>query len=160
MERVGVTSVSCSPLRLHTNYGSVLSRRQQPSARREPSTSGIRFEMSKRLRPGSPSNSPAKTTRISESTRPFICQLPPTCNNHPTTLGSASEMESHYSTCHAHVCSAEGCHRIFPEPRFLDLVCSSSSILALYPQSLTLTSTKQSATILLRKSRKTEGNVS
>lgn len=30
-------------------------------------------------------------------------------------------MESHYSTCHAHVCSAEGCHRIFPEQRFLDL---------------------------------------
>ncbi|KAF9784952.1 hypothetical protein BJ322DRAFT_1005819 [Thelephora terrestris] len=77
--------------------------------------------MSKRHRNNSPSSSPAKTTRIPQSANPFICELPPTCNKHPTTLESASEMESHYSTCHAHVCSAEGCNRIFPEQRFLDL---------------------------------------
>jgi len=77
--------------------------------------------MSKRYRHNSPPNSPAKTTRISQTANPFICELPPACNKHPTTLGSASEMESHYSTCHAHVCSAEGCNRIFPAQRFLDL---------------------------------------
>ncbi|KAF9644024.1 hypothetical protein BDM02DRAFT_3103569 [Thelephora ganbajun] len=77
--------------------------------------------MSKRHRPNSPLNSPTKTTRVSQVTKPFVCELPPTCSKYPTTLGSTSELESHYSTCHAHVCSAEGCNRIFPEPRFLDL---------------------------------------
>lgn len=85
-------------------------------------------KMSKRHRPNSPSNEPAKTTRVSQVTKPFVCELPPTCSKHPTTLGSASELESHYSTCHAHVCSAEGCNRIFPEPRFLDLVRPSSTL--------------------------------
>lgn len=125
-----------------------------------PSTSRNRLKMSKRQRPGSPSNSPAKTTRIPETTRPFICELPPTCNNHPTSLGSASEMESHYSTCHAHVCSAEGCNRIFPEPRFLDMVRSPPNVPTLLPELLTLTSTKQSVTIPLQKSRRIEGNAS
>lgn len=86
-------------------------------------------EMSKRHRPNSPSNPPAKTTRVSQPTKPFICELPPTCSKHPTTLGSASELESHYSTCHAHSCSAEGCNRVFPEPRFLALVRPSQSAL-------------------------------
>jgi hypothetical protein len=105
-----------------------LPRHERPSTKREPSHSLILpelREMSKRYRPDSPSDSSAKTTRISQATKPFVCELPPTCHKHPTTLGNASEMESHYSTCHAHVCSAEGCNRIFPEPRFLDLVRSS-----------------------------------
>ena len=83
--------------------------------------------MSKRHRLSSPSSSPTKTTRVSQETRPFVCELPPTCSKHPTTLGSLREVESHYSTCHAYVCSAEGCNRVFPEPRFLDLVRPSSS---------------------------------
>jgi hypothetical protein len=84
-------------------------------------------EMSKRHRQNSPPNSSAKTTRVSQPTKPFICELPPTCSKHPTTLGSSGELESHYSTCHAHTCSAEGCNRIFPEPRFLALVRRSPS---------------------------------
>ena len=84
-------------------------------------------KMSKRHRPSSPSDSSTKTTRVSQDTKPFICELPPTCSKHPTTLGSAREVESHYSTCHAYVCSAEGCNRVFPEPRFLDLVRPSSN---------------------------------
>ena len=85
-------------------------------------------KMSKRHRPNSPPDSPTKTTRVSQDTKPFICELPPTCSKHPTTLGSAHELESHYSTCHAYVCSAEGCNRIFPEPRFLDLVRPSPNV--------------------------------
>jgi len=109
-----------------------------------------RRKMSKRHRPNSPSSSPTKTTRVTQTTKPFVCELPPTCSKHPTTLGSPSELESHYSTCHAHVCSAEGCNRIFPEPRFLDLVRSSSSTLALPHKLLTFTSTKQNVTIPLQ----------
>ena len=153
-------SVNCAPLRPLPNRGLALLRHQRPRARPKPPTSENRAEMSKRHRPGSPSNLPAKTTRISETTRPFICELPPTCNKHPTTLGSAGEMESHYSTCHAHVCSAEGCNRVFPEPRFLDLVRSPPSVLILLPKLLTLTSTKQNVTIPSQKSREIEGNVS
>ena len=82
----------------------------------------LKHKMSKRHRPSSPSNPPMKTTRVPESTKPFVCELPPTCSKRPTTLGSARELETHYSTCHAHVCSAEGCNRVFPEQRFLDLV--------------------------------------
>ena len=152
--------VSCAHFRLYTDCDFAFLHHHRPPARREPSASGNQLKMSKRHRPGSPLNSPAKTTRISETTRPFICELPPTCNKHPTTLGSANEMESHYSTCHAHVCSAEGCNRIFPEPRFLDMVRSFPSDLSLFPKSLTITSTKQNVTILSQKSRKTEGNAS
>ena len=123
-------------------------------ARSQPTTTRNRpkhRKMSKRHRPNSPPTPPTKATRLTQATKPFVCELPPTCSKHPTTLGSPSELESHYSTCHAHVCSAEGCNRIFPEPRFLDLVRSSSDIFALSHKLLTFTSTKQNVTIPLQK---------
>jgi hypothetical protein len=121
-----VTHVSAFGLCINLQLALFLHLR--PSTTRKPSAVGrdSSTNMSKRHRPSSP-DPPTKTTRVSQTTEPFICELPPTCNKHPTTLGSGRELEAHYSTCHAHVCSVEGCNRVFPEPRFLDLVCPSSS---------------------------------
>ncbi len=53
---------------------------------------------------------------------PMLCTLPPTCTHRPTPLVNTKELESHYATCHAHVCEQKGCGCVFPEARLLELV--------------------------------------
>jgi len=77
--------------------------------------------VSKRPRAESPPPSTAKATRISNPARKIVCQLPPTCHVRPTFLEHTSQLESHYATCHAHVCGEARCRAIFPERRLLDL---------------------------------------
>jgi hypothetical protein len=87
------------------------------------------FAMSKRQRAESPPSSAAKVSRILHPTRKIVCQLPPTCHIRPTFLGQTSQLESHYATCHAHVCEETRCGAIFPERRLLDLVSRLDSFL-------------------------------
>ncbi|KAI0262347.1 hypothetical protein BC834DRAFT_891962 [Gloeopeniophorella convolvens] len=84
----------------------------------------------KRPHTDSPSRSPSpsrtpKAQRVAASARPpLLCSLPPTCNpphNAPTPLAGTRALEAHYATHHAHVCSAEGCGSVFPDPRLLEL---------------------------------------
>ena len=57
---------------------------------------------------------------------PLLCTLPPTCAHRPTPLANTKELESHYATCHAHVCEQKGCGCVFPEARLLELVSRMS----------------------------------
>lgn len=82
-----------------------------------------------------PQHHPAKSFRIVSPTElspggdgsaerryPMLCTLPPTCTRRPTPLANTKELESHYATCHAHVCEQKGCGCVFPEARLLELV--------------------------------------
>jgi len=51
----------------------------------------------------------------------MLCTLPPTCTHRPMPLANTKELESHYATCHAHVCEQNGCGCVFPEARLLEL---------------------------------------
>ncbi|KAJ3569200.1 hypothetical protein NP233_g5207 [Leucocoprinus birnbaumii] len=57
----------------------------------------------------------------SETNRPILCTLPPTCNRHHITLANSKELERHYATYHAHVCEEPGCGCVFPEAKLLEL---------------------------------------
>ena len=54
------------------------------------------------------------------------CTLPPTCTRRPTPLANTKELESHYATCHAHVCEQNGCGCVFPDARLLELVSTTT----------------------------------
>nr|GAT53530.1 predicted protein [Mycena chlorophos] len=66
----------------------------------------------------SPSPKAQRTAPVSQS-HPLLCTLPPTCNQHPTPIANARDLESHYSTYHAHVCQT--CTCVFPDARLLEL---------------------------------------
>ncbi|KAK7062518.1 hypothetical protein VNI00_000006 [Paramarasmius palmivorus] len=74
----------------------------------------------------SPSASPTpKASRTvpsnNQSVHQLQCTLPPTCNQVPTFIANAKDLESHYATYHAHVCEQRDCGRVFPDARFLEL---------------------------------------
>lgn len=63
-----------------------------------------------------PSTSPAPSQQSA-----FTCTLPPLCSSSPKSFATSEALTSHYSTHHAHVCSAPRCNKIFPSEHFLDL---------------------------------------
>ena len=62
------------------------------------------------------------TPVIPETRHPLLCTLPPTCHRHPTPIADTNDLERHYATYHAHVCSVKGCGCVFPDERLLELV--------------------------------------
>ncbi|KZV87170.1 hypothetical protein EXIGLDRAFT_724056 [Exidia glandulosa HHB12029] len=75
----------------------------------------------------SSNHNPPKLARASTeeiASAPLICTLPPTCcppHGRPTPLKDTRDLEAHYARWHAHVCEADGCGRVFPDARLLEL---------------------------------------
>ena len=61
------------------------------------------------------------STSLTPSQSAFTCSLPPLCSGSPKSFATSEALTSHYSTHHAHVCSAPRCNKIFPSEHFLDL---------------------------------------
>ena len=64
----------------------------------------------------------ATAVDIPVTRHPLLCTLPPTCHRHPTPIADTNDLERHYATYHAHVCSVKDCGCVFPDGRLLELV--------------------------------------
>ncbi len=54
--------------------------------------------------------------------RALTCSLPPTCSSSPVQFDTLEALESHHSKCHAWICGSQGCGKVFPDGRLMELV--------------------------------------
>ncbi|KDR80796.1 hypothetical protein GALMADRAFT_1107732 [Galerina marginata CBS 339.88] len=62
-----------------------------------------------------------RAAKLAKSGHPLLCNLPPTCHQHPTPIANTNELERHYATYHAHVCEVDRCGCVFTDARLLEL---------------------------------------